>query len=242
MGRKSLMAFILLIMGIGLISFGLFKVYQNDDSTKTDDSSNNNTIVFNGIYQNGDNVIKAYQKKDNTVYFSIETVDNNTVVSFGKIDGNKVSSDIFDNNYTLTLNDNIINLQTNNLDIPVGNYNKVKDYTINDYFNDNYGQEQYFNTKYNGEYSLNDIKAYLYQEDETIVRVYLIKGFNVHDLEYEINEDGHLSSEIFDDKYEIIFNDNEFTIKETSDSEKKFDGTYSKVKTLTMEDIINIFN
>ena len=61
-------------------------------------------------------------------------------------------------------------------------------------------------------------------------------------MEYEIKDDNHLYTEMFEKKYEIEFKDNTFTFKETSTEKNKvFDGTYTKVKTLTMEEIIEKF-
>ena len=228
-------------MGLTLIGFGVYKAFIEEKKEEQPKQKGVVKTEYSGVYRNGDATIKIYQRKDNSISFYLDGIENS--VSFeGKINNNIVEKSIFDDNYKIAFNNNSLTFETSDENATSGTYNKISDYTMRDYYNDNYGDENYINTRYNGEFKQGDIIARLYQKDENIVRVSIYKGLNFHDLEYDIKEDGNLFTDSFDSKYEIEFNDDSFTFKETSNDESKpFDGTYTKVKSLTMEEILEKF-
>lgn len=233
---------LLIIVGLIFVGFGVYKGFI-EEKPKEEQPKQEEVIkkVYSGVYQNGDAIIKFYQKKDDSVLFNLDKAEY-SVTFDGKITNNIVENSILENTYKVTFNDNTLTLETNDTNLTNATYNKISDYTINNYYSDNYGNESFLNSKYNGEFKQGDITAYLYQKDEKTVRVSISKGFNSQDLEYEIKDDNHLYTEMFEKKYEIEFKDNTFTFKETSTEKNKvFDGTYTKVKTLTMEEIIEKF-
>ena len=246
MEKKSvgkIIGFLLLIIGLGLVGYGAFLGYKEGafSPNKPNNDSNNNVVLsFNGVYENGTTVIKLFQI-NNSLSFNIS--DNNfNVSSRARISGDTATDELFENSYTFKVLQDGLQFTTNSTDVISGSYKKTKDYDIKKYYEDNYGNDTYINSKYNGEYNFNDIKAYMYQKDEKTVRLYLFKGFSSIDIEYEIRSDGTLIGKIFDDEYEVTLSGDSFVFKVINGDEKEFEGTYSLVKNLSMDDIINNFN
>ena len=232
---------VLIVLGIALIGLGVYKGFLEKKSEPQETKQEPvKTISFSGVYQKGNEKVKIYQKKDDSIAFNLEK-DDYGVVFDGAVVNGKIIQSILENNYTLSLQNGNLKIETNDTKIEAGDYSKISDYTINDYFNDNYGNETLLNSKYNGEFKQDSITAYLYQKDETTVRLSLNKNIDFLALDFTIDANGKLTSELFDNKYEIEVTDNSFTFKETSKEEKKYDGVYTKVKALTIEEIIEKF-
>lgn len=237
--KKKIIGIIFIVLGIALISFGAYKILSGKSSGNPGNKTGDDTR-FNGIYQKDTTTIKLYQLDKKTLAYDISYGDNgdSSVLSRASISSNKAVDEMFDESYSFTLVSNAIEFTTNNVELTSGTYNRISKYEEKDYFNDNYGDVKYFDSKYNGEYSFGNAKAYIYQVDDKEVRVSITKDFSISDLRYEIGENGVLRCEHFDDEYEITITDKGLVFKTVQGDEKDFDGEYTKVKTLTMSEII----
>ncbi len=249
---------VLLIIGICLTGFGIYKGFseglfdrekkptsnQTNNGNNSSNGTNNsvkNDVSFNGVYEKDSVVIKLYLKDKKTLTYDI-SYDGGETSSTAKVSGNSASDEMFDSSYKFTITENGLEFTTNNEDIASGTYAKKSEYTVNDYFTDNYGDAQYVNSKYNGEYKFGDIKAYMFQSNEKEVRLYIYGGLGMSDLVYEIGQNDILTCEHFDDKYEVTFTDSGFTFKVVEGEKSNFEGTYTKVKAMTLEEIVETFN
>ncbi len=240
---RKILGIVFIVLGIALISFGAYKTFSGKSSNTgggTAEKETSSDTMFNGVYQKDTTTIKLYQLDKKTLAYDISYGENgdNSVSSRASISSNKAEDEMFDESYSFTLVNNAIEFTTNNAELTSGTYNKVSKYEEKDYFNDNYGNIKYFDSKYNGEYNFGNAKAYMYQVDEKEVRVSITKDFSISDLRYDIEENGVLHCEHFDDEYEITITDKGFIFKTVKGDEKDYDGEYTKVKTLTMNEII----
>ncbi len=253
--KKKVLWLIVILLGVCVIAFGVYAGFKDglfggkSGEVSNNDNKNNNTktedkeIAFNGVYEYEGTTIKLYQTDKKTLYYDISYDEGaGSITSNAKISGKSASDEMFDTNYKFTITETGLEFTSNSEDLKSGTYTKKTDYTVSDYFTDNYGDVKYLNNKYNGEYTFGDIKAYMYQSDEEEVRLYLYGGPGMSDLRYEIGKDGVLTCEHFDDKYEVTLGDNSFTLKVVEGESSEFAGTYTKVKTMTMEDIIANLN
>ena len=222
---------------------------ENKDSGKeavVDDSQNANTSNvkindFNGVYEYNNAVVTLFAISEEDVYVSVDTDSYyySNYLNFGN--GKIKSSDL---NIELTSND-AIEIKSSDEGILSGTYKKTGDYAAADYFKDNFGDaSKYLNSKYNGQYELNDYVMYIMQLDEKTTRVLIQKkkgiGLSYSNLEYEIVSDNKLHEKLFDDEYEITLSGDTAKFV-TVKGDKEYDGTYKKVKSLTQEDIIKNF-
>ena len=128
-----------------------------------------------------------------------------------------------------------------------GVYEKVDKYDSTDFYTDNIGDPTYVDSKYFGEYEFNGIHIIMYQVDESEVYI-RIKSTNEEgtmDYSFTLNivEDGSLHLDETGSIIDIVFNEDD-TIGVTFDTENvdyiTFDGTYTKVRTLTIENIVEL--
>ncbi len=211
------------------------------DNSKKDDSSSVAIKDFNGVYEYNKAVIVLYSLNDDEVFVDVNTGSYyySSVLDYKK-------GILNDNDLTVKLKDeNTISIESNNESISDGDYKKTKEYTEDDFIKDNYSDAyKYLDSKYNGQYQLGDATMSLLQIDEETVRVLIQKGEgfdkSTSDLEYDIVAENKLREEFFDEEFEITI-ENGTAKFVTVKGDKDFDGTYKKVKSLTKEEIIDIF-
>ena len=119
-----------------------------------------------------------------------------------------------------------------------GKYEKISEYTLDNYYTDKYGDEKYLSSQLSGVYEKEDRTMYLLQLNEETVRVYSDGGSNgIIDMEFSI-QGNKLVEEFFDDIYEITFGDDKITFS----GSETYDGEYKKAGELTKEIVVNNIN
>ena len=237
---------ILVILGVGTW-FVLTKtdliIKHDEDAKETEkkEKEKKGAYKFQGVFERGGYTIRIFPINEEEFRFSLKS-DRTSIIGTATVKGNTASHGSFGNMLTFVYssNDNSIVLTADDEKIPSDTYNFVQDYTIDDYFAENCGNPMYFNTKYNGVYSLGSRKMYVYQRTETTCRVILIERSSaVFDMEFDIKEDGSLYTTFFERVYTINLEGTSMVFKTTGDDkENDKDGTYTKEKTLKYEDVI----
>ena len=160
--------------------------------------------------------------------------------------------------YKITKVGNNIKLETNSEDYPSGEYERMYDYTMSEYYQDNFNANESYlaDPKYNSisEMTNSDgekIFMYMFKTRENKVHISFVweDGYSGGNNIMEIDSDGSLvAKDLFDDHVEerITFNsDNtQFTLTEynedgTINNESSFSGTYTYKEAITMEKIVN---
>ena len=242
---------------------------EENKEDKKDDPVATTMESYNGVYTKDGLSIKIYGfNKSNdgkytkdTLEYSIETDDMSSQGYF-EIANKKGKSIIFDSELEVEIKDDGLYFKGNDKfkeDFPKfseGLFKKTKEYTAKDYFNDNIGETNYINSKYNGLFSNNGIKLYMYQIEENSVEILVVgktdSSIQYFQKSYTIKEDGTLAAEeLFDDEGNLIEDSSKaqveatakldgesvvFTSKEYTD----INGTYKKEKALTVEEIIKV--
>ena len=235
------------------------EIKDNNDNKDSKDSRDNESIIYNGVYEKDGITIKIFKtdgidigslQRDFYVKFDIILKDGIISSYFDNINNNTGKASIIDDEYTIVFSNNQLELTANdvalkeNSSLKNGVYKKTKDYTIEDYYNDNIGDIKYLNSKYNGKYNFNGNEMFIYQTSEDEVNL-ILSGNSESSIaylgkQYIINDDGTLKEDVFfdDDKPDtqisfdnenIIFSSNEFP---------DINGTYIKERNLTIEEII----
>ena len=196
---------------------------------------------YNGIYKNQDKKLKLYCKDKTTCYRDFYKEDSYLYFTQSSIKENVIN----DRSFTLKLEDDkaiveeIVDEEYGENGIS-GTYQKEKEYTDEEFFKDKYCDPELLKTKYNGYYTLNKLKMYIYQKEQDTVRVYITGNFGIFDIEFKIQKDGTLYTDFFEDEYKITLTDDSATFEtiKTDKEEKAKDGVYKKEKTLTYKDIL----
>ena len=238
---------LLIIIGVLVIVFGLVNPINlgKKENNQTNSNNKNNeekkedvpTTSFNGIYIKGKTSMKLFVK-NNKLYFNIVNGNDGVASGDADISGNTAEGSIIDSNYKFTSNNNNIILETNNSSIESGEYTKNKEYTINDYYTDNYGDINYSTSEINGLYEQNNNKLYIYQINSTTISFIAEVGNNHISSDCQKDAKGIYVTSIFDNTYNIKIDKDTVLVTST---EKEFNGQYTKKQSLTIEEIINKF-
>ena len=226
----------LVILGGLFFVLGGKKKEDTKKETKTEEKekekkSDEVTIEdYRGIYQLKDKTIKIYPGGDGMAYYSLGEY-NNGYIEFKK---GILIDESFGEKLSFELTSKGIKVDSSEDPSLNGEFTKASDYTEQDLLKDVYGKPEYFTSKYNGIYEANKVKFYMYQTDEDSVRVITREGS--WDISFDIEEDGSLYEEFFEDKYYITFGDKTMTFR-TEGEDKEFDGTYNKVGDVTVSEL-----
>jgi hypothetical protein len=213
------------------------KEEKKEEPKKEKDTSSN----YKAIYKDGKKELKIYCKDKRNCYIDFYEEDGSLYFTQSSISENVIK----DRAFTLKFeNDTAIveeiveeDYEENGIS---GTYKKEKDYTDEEFFKDKYGDAELLKSKYNGYYTLNKLKMYIYQKEEKTVRVFITGDFGIFDIEFEIQKDGTLYTDFFEDEYKITLTDDSaiFETTKTDKEEKPKDGVYKKEKTLSYKDIL----
>lgn len=237
----GIFSFIIGVIGVVLILTGIF---LNNNSQQKPKSPSNKIVKYpyNGIYVYNDVSIYVYQEDDETVYFGRNKntrcrarVENE--LARGICNGGNESDE-----YTLTIIDNMLEIESNNSRILSGLYTKVSDIKLEEYFEVTYGNTSSFQSKYNGIYRLDDKEIVLYRVYEDSVKLIASSSSSTLVITLNIMEDDTLSVTMedktitikLDDRGNLIFN----TKGINEGTTKQFDGEYNKIKFITFSDIL----
>ena len=192
---------------------------------------------YNGIYEK-DGIQLSIFTIDGKIEFFYEGATS--VSSYAELKGNVAKEDY--GKRTFTFKDGEVVVEDSNDEYNIaGTYKKVKDYTIEDYYEYTIGDPKVFNSKYNGKYTSDKYTMYIYQIGDDKCRVTINGDFGVFDIEFDIKEDGSLYETFFDDEYSITFDGDKAifkTVKTDDENKKEKDGTYTKTGSVTMEEAI----
>ena len=246
-GIIVLILVILAVLGVGG-GFLATKVLNKEDKkedTKTEEKNKEEKkeeISFSGIYESDKGTLKVYDTGKGKIFFTFD--GDYSVDSYAEVKKGKAVENGFDKReFSLEGESLVVSDDSEDYNI-AGVYTKKKEYTAKEYYNDAYGDPKYLESKYNGLYKSDKKKMYIYQTEDGKVRVNVDTGdYSLFDIDFDIKEDGSLYVEFFDDIYTVTFDGDKttFTTVKTDDDDKKVkDGTYTKEKTLTIEDVIEL--
>lgn len=261
----------LIIMGVGLlliigsliyafVGTDMFKGKETQNEEKEnkekDDKPGNNSISsYNGIYEYDNLVLKVYGLER----ISTDTFSKGGYISFNINDNYSGIIEMSDNKGVSKLFEDIINFEFNKDSVNVtfndsalesnqgfknGTFKKTGKYTSKEYYDDNIGDSNLINSKYNGIYNYNGIKLYSFQTDLETVYINVVGNSNstvsFYGNVYKI--DLQNDNKVFDLSNEnefAIFNEN--TIDFSSGTYSDISGTYEKEKNITIDEIIAIY-
>ncbi len=217
----------------------------------------------NGVYSNtGDkNIVRLIQINENEAIVTIETYDVR-VHGIANINNKIATLSINGKNYKITISDNELNLESNDSYIGKMKLYKKANYSVNDYYNDNYiaggfgGPGPYplfyLNSQHSGKYVYGNYELYLVRIGDTEAKFLLKEKGKTNFIFNEYlsgNEggwffDGEETTYFFntDEKeYGINWENNQINVKCKGVCTNSYAGTYTKESTLSMEDVFHVW-
>ena len=265
--NKKNMLPIIIVAGVVIVALGVglfFLLGNKSGDTNKGNSNETKTEVkqdfeeLSGIYTHEDASIKIFAFKknpngkytSNTLEYSIDS-DDYSRGGYFEIRNNKGESNIFDSVISVEIKDDGLYFSTNDAfkedmpNFPEGLFKKTGEYTVEDYYKDNYGDPAYLNTQFNGIYKLDGIEMFMYQPEEKEVKVE-VRGTTantalLYGINFEIKEDGSLVEKIIfeDDTIDATLKVTETGVEFSSKEYPDLNGTYVKEKNITAKDIIS---
>ena len=253
--KKSPILFIILglvlVAVIGAVVFFLLtnkdKEENKDADKKPEEQENKPTVDlnWNGVYENEHGTISLYEINNDELIYQL-VIDDTYMDGTAYIDGNTAEDKIFDT-YTFVLNGNTLEFTTDDEQFISGTFTKVKDYTKEDYYTDNIGDASYLETGINGVYENNGITITVYQTKDDHATIIIAKAYSVYNVDADVVNGAILyQDEFFDDINSIsasIADDTLVITASSTDVESllnEVSGTYTRTKTLTIDDIIDL--
>ncbi len=246
----------IILLAIAAIVIVLFlnkdnkKEQKSNTNTQQNNTNTNNSnkseiaIKWNGIYENNGDTIILYQYNEKELNY-LMNINNHNFSGHADIDKNIATGEIFDT-YTFTLNENSIEFTTTNKEINPGTFQKTKEYSKEDFFHDNFGDDKYLSGTINGIFEKDNITIKIYQSKED--KAYIIINSSNYAFSRDIsivNGTLVLEGEFLGDseKINVTFTNDGLTITASSSKSdsilNKASGTYKKIKPYTMDEIIN---
>lgn len=249
-GRKFWILLLIIVVAVVVgVLFYLNRDFNNDSDgddnlVENPNDEGNNKILWNGIYENGEDVVYVYQLSENEISFDAN-INEGYISGTAKIKGNVASGEIFET-YTLELKNKKLVFSSSDSEIESAVYTRVKDYSKDDYYKNNYGDPKYLESEFNGVFEKDSTTITIYQLEEDRVEMVIVDGISYYSTALEIKDDQLFhESEFFDEISKINAYIEDGKLNLTSSSTDKSDvlnrisGVYSKVKDYTMDDIIN---
>ena len=240
---------IILIISVVALLVVLFLVFgRNSTSKKDEEKQNENKKVINyalkyeGVFSNNNIEVYLYPIAVNKVFY---TIDGNGYYE-GVAKANE--KNIEDDSFTFTLNDEIVSLSIKDKSISLGTntFNKISDYSKEDFYKYNIGPIEYATSKYTARFTKDDIEINMIQVSDTEVEIEMHKSSTLNlsgtVSVFEIQDDGTLIEKVLnkDEKQDKIAVDGDKALYiANNEKHKQYDGTYSKSKDLTLDDIIH---
>jgi fibronectin type 3 domain-containing protein len=198
-----------------------------------------NASDFNGVYKKGDLTLKIYAKSDEQVDVRLtsEASFAGYVLEF-KTD--ELYADSFGSKYKIVLVDGGVYFKSSESS-ETGEYSKIEEYGLDDYFADVLGTTSFMDTKYNGYFESSEgDKLYLFQnQEDTVMMDAQMEESYVGDT-LNINET-NATGEIFESSYELEVNDGVATLKVYEDGTLEYTKTFTRVSDLTKKEIVDVF-
>ncbi len=254
MKKNHFISFVILIVGVVLVLFGLYysnnNEYNNVPIIPTPTPTNDpNEIVevdslepYSGIFSSENGDIYLYQVNDSLLLFAIKKdVYGKAEISNGEAKGLIIENGT-ETNYIIKKIDSSIQITTDGTTINSGNYQKKENISIVKYYEYLFGNRKYFVSSYNGIYDNNGIKMYMFQIDDKHVEVLIDSDENSMKNVFEIIDNNVLNASNSEEIYTLTINANEIiweTASYESDSvDNIYNGKFTKDKKITMEDVL----
>ena len=227
-----------ILMIVVLLLMALTGCESNNQGTKLDGIN-----AYNGVYKNEKTTLYVIATdKDELEYYFLDSNDDKNYGSL-KYKGGKAIYEFIDEIIKLTLDNDTLLVETENVeDIPNGTYNRVSNYTIDQYYEDCYGFSKYIDSKYSGKYTNNDGKVYMYQPIKNHIEIFASVKDSIVECYVDFDEQDDLSCEIFDTKYIFDLDNDKLTFKIESTEGANYDGVFTKTGSMTKTEIINNFS
>ena len=226
-----------------LLVLGLFIISGCSDDKKEETKPTVKITDFNGIYKNGKNEMHIVATgKETLEYYVIDELENR---NYGTLTFNKgiAANDDIDNLITVQLNDKNIEMKIENKEnYPDGKYERTGNYSLDEFYIDSYGKEEFLKSKFNGKFIDGEDSVYSYQPNKNHIIYFVTLGEDMISCEGELDEDDDVLCTIIDTKYILRVDGDKLTFKAKSKNKKdNYEKTFTKEKALTKEDIINSF-
>ena len=229
----------ILLVGVFLIVFGIVLQLISKNNQSIDKQATAKDFV--GIYKNNKGKAYLYTRDGKEVTITIE-LNNYLFMNQEEVKDGKISMKTIEDKTTITLSKDkkTIYVKSDFKEMNNTSFKREKDYTKEEFYQNNYGDLKLLDNKYNGIYKLENKEIRMYQKDKNSIRVLIEENTSSMDIVFNKKEENVLDGEVLEDNYKIAIED-DIIIFETINGEKDFDGTYEKVGKLTIDDIINSY-
>ncbi len=237
------------IIGALFFCFGVFLSINKGENKRNNSKKDAETFNINGLYKQNDIKIYLYEINDSIMIHIYNDVD----ISIRKI--KRIHDNIIELNeekITIELKNNSIQVSSENEKIN-GNYTKDEKYTLDDYYNEFFCNDESLNNSsniYNVHYTKDNYDLYMYQENKEKVHVKIAinngNKIDYYESKYTIKDKNTLVNETSINTFKITIENDSLTILglEKLFTEEKYanmNGKYTKVKNLSKEEIIKLF-
>ncbi|MDD4733817.1 MAG: hypothetical protein PHU05_03045 [Bacilli bacterium] len=244
-GAKGTLIY-LSVIGLILITFVAFldDIYflingnptSNLTDKKDEETKKEAEVIWSGVYQTDDGkILKIYKADDNNLIVTTNKETSNEKVTYKINSENLKQISSSNNTQKITYQNNVITVENKDGLIYAGKYNKQQEYTMINYFNDNFGDDKVILfSKWNGIYSNDNYTFKMYQIGDSLK----IK------IETDTNE--YITCNIEEEKaicqtetgnFDLIVNENNVSITGIYKSQA-ITGNYNKGSAYSMEDIV----
>ena len=203
---------------------------------------------FNGTFKKDDVTIKIYAVDENDIKYMIEKKDKKLSYGFVyRINNSYAFSDFGEGVLiTLTRSKLIIESEFDNT-IPDGEYPRVGNFSIDDFYKSNYGDLKYLNSRYLGRFEKNEKGSEdyinLYQPEEDTVAFMLFTRNTSYECEMKKVEDNKFACDTNEEMISIFIDDDGLHLN--IDRELEHDDVseiYLRKKKFNKYEIIETFN
>lgn len=238
---KSKLSIVFLIAAIVLIATSIVMLSgKQNGNKKGKDEEENNKITYNAVFElDENNSITSFKKNKTDIVIKINT--KATRATFNTtIEDNKIVVTFGEEEVKLEYTEEGLKVSENNV-FESGLYKKAKDYIIEEFYSDSFGNIEYVESNLNYVYRNGDNTIYLYEKEADVIRLTCKYKDRLLDLELTKNGD-YYSTEIFDKHYRIDIIDKGIKLSLDGDSSTDLNGDYTKDKKLKMDEIVSMFS
>ena len=234
--NNNKLSFIIMIIGIIMALLGIILLIIPNLGEETLTAND-----FNGIYKNDNGEALLYSKDGKTVHVSIELEDY-SFTHQSEVKDNKLNLEAENKKTIVSLDKNkkTVSIKSDIKELNNMTFKKEKEYSKEQFFNNNYGNSKYLDSKYNGIYKKDNSEIKMYQQYDDTVRVYISKENSSIDTEFLIKDENTIISELEEIEYKITIDGDKIQF-ETTKGDKEYDGEYKREKTLSQDEIMELF-
>ena len=241
MNKKIGFVLLLIFVGIGLITVGLYM--RNKKEVPSIPSKVNQAdevkYLYKGVYNYDNTNVYIYQEDNSKLFLAVDKLTRcRATINGKKAKGICNGSNLVDE-YILEIVDDKLQITSDDSRIISGLYTKASDLKIEDYFEHAFGNAQTFKSKYNGYYKSDDKEITSYQISDNEVILIAVSDVSTEVITLNINEDNTMSTESSGGTITVTLNNNKLIFSKESETLKQFDGEYTKVKDINYMDVIN---